>query len=196
MKSYVTPKEVAEKLDIEESDIQSLLTKEKLKLTYAWTPRGIRISRKSFEDVWGDYEKAENAESTASDETQQSSGYMLLMQKAMDLVVTAAQHKIGTEQLHKFIDLASSLTPQKTSKVKKVEVSPCPVIVSEENKAKLKEYLKSKSRVTPKEAFSYLFPDIEYTPKRGAAIGRIFKAFPDWIIINSNEGRSYIRKGE
>lgn len=63
-KSYMTLDEVAEKLDLDKSEVQGLITKEKLNVSYCWTPKGIRISRKSFEENWGDY-SVEEAESAA-----------------------------------------------------------------------------------------------------------------------------------
>lgn len=194
IKSYMTLDEVAEKLDLDKSEVQGLITKEKLNVSYCWTPKGIRISRKSFEENWGNYsvKEAENAADTDVSVAE-------AVTKAMEFVTAVKKLNYSKSQVNKLIELMLSLVGDndeatQTGKVK-AQVQETIHIKTPENEKKLTEYLKGKNIVSPSKIFTECFgySEEQYSQVMGTAIGRMMNARSEFRSVTSDHRRYYKR---
>lgn len=195
-KSYMTLDEVAEKLDLDKSEVQGLITKEKLNVSYCWTPKGIRISRKSFEENWGNYSAGE-AESAADTNMSVADA----VTKAMEFAAAVKKLNYSKSQVNKLIEFVLSLVggndeATQTGKVKSgAQVQETIHIKTPENEKKLTEYLKGKNIVSPLKIFTECFgyPEEQYSQVMGTAIGRMMNARSEFRSVTSDHRRYYKR---
>lgn len=174
----MTVQDVADFFGIKKEEAHKLITQEKVGVKYMWSPVGIIVSRKQFEDIWGKPQKEEKKGAAAETLSVPSEGgtpsdiaKAMIYRNAMTMLQYSESGKNAAyvREAVKFLEMLTdapqadvplieiqSMSPQPDVQPPKAEpakkYTPSDVL-SEDDKKKILEYIKDKEPVVAKDVF-------------------------------------------